>query len=346
MQNQASGQHEAGCIQSNEFGDIHHWTMPIRFATFTEERTAMNKTLLVILVVLLAACSPFSETQVAGSVNLNDLQPLPTPAGHDAVPLRVAVAAVISPKGTVQSYSPLLLYLEENLNRPVELVQRKTYMEVNELIEHGEVDVAFVCTSAYIEGHDTFGMELLVAPQVNGKTVYNSVLIVPSSSTAQSMKDMRGKVFAFTDPISLSGRVYPTYLVHTLGYSPDNFFARTFFTYSHDEAIRAVTSGVADGAAVDSLVFEFALARDPSLAEKLRVIHRSPDFGIPPVVISPFTRPQVKADIQTLLLAMSTDPDAKDALASIGVDSFVLLDDSAYDEVRELYAIIPTSELP
>jgi len=113
-----------------------------------------------------------------------------------------------------------------------------------------------------------------------------------------------------------------------------------------DEAIRAVASGVADGAAVDSLVFEFALARDPSLAEKLRVIHRSPDFGIPPVVISPFTRPQVKADIQTLLLAMSTDPDAKEALASIGVDSFVQINDSAYDEVRELYGIIPTSELP
>ena len=97
---------------------------------------------------------------------------------------------------------------------------------------------------------------------------------------------------------------------------------------------------------MDSLVFEFALARDPSLAEKLRVIHRSPDFGIPPVVISPFTRPQVKADIQTLLLAMSTDPDAKEALASIGVDSFVQINDSAYDEVRELYGIIPTSELP
>lgn len=306
----------------------------------------MKKIFLLLSMVALAACSPLTGTDVAGNVDLSDLQPLPTPEGHDAVPLRVAVAAVISPKGTVQSYSPLLLYLEEKLNRPVVLVQRKTYLEVNDLIEHGEVDVAFVCTSAYIEGHDAFGMELLVAPRVNGKTVYNSVLIVPSSSTARNMADMRGKVFAFTDPISLSGRVYPTYLVHKLGFTPEEFFARTFFTYSHDEAIRAVASGVADGAAVDSLVFEFALGRDPSLAEKLRVIHRSPDFGIPPVVISPFTRPQVKADIQTLLLSMSTDPDAKDALASIGVDSFVQINDSAYDEVRELYRIIPSTELP
>jgi phosphonate transport system substrate-binding protein len=302
----------------------------------------MKKYLLLLLLVL-TACTAAPQTEIAGNVDLNNLQPLPTPAGHDAVPLRVAVAAVISPKGTVQSYAPLLLYLEEKLNRPVVLVQRKTYMEVNDLIEHGEVDVAFVCTSAYVEGHDTFGMELLAAPQVNGGTIYNSVLIVPNSSAAQSMSDMRGKVFAFTDPISLSGRVYPTYLVHELGFTPEEFFTHAFFTYSHDEAIRAVASGVADGAAVDSLVYEYTIARDPSLAEKVKVIHRSPDFGIPPVVVSPFTRPQVKEELQSLLIEMINDPNAQEALASIGVERFVSIDDSVYDSVRALIGVIPTS---
>jgi len=311
-----------------------------------KKRIAMKKVFLLILMIMTVSCSSLPEKEVVGSVDLDNLQPLPTPDGHSAVPLRIAVAAVISPEGTVQSYSPLLLYLEEKLNRPVELIQRKTYLEVNDLIEHGEVDVAFVCTSAYVEGHDTFGMELLAAPQVDGKTVYNSVLIAPSSSTAKNMSDMRGKVFAFTDPISLSGRVYPTYLVHELGYTPEEFFARTFFTYSHDEAIRAVASGVADGAAVDSLVYEFAIARDPSLVDKIRVIHRSPDFGIPPVVVSPFTRPQIKADLQSLLLKMSNDPNAIDALASIGVESFVMIDDNAYNSVRELLGVIPIPDIP
>lgn len=297
----------------------------------------------LLITVLIASCSPIPQTEVAGHVDLNDLQPLPTPEGYEAIPLRVAVAAVISPKGTVESYAPFLSYLEEKLNRPVELIQKRTYLEVNDLIEHGEVDVAFVCTSAYIQGHDTFGMELLAAPQVNNKTIYNSYLIVPAESKAQSMSDLRGKVFAFTDPISLSGRVYPTYLVQKLGFTPEEFFGRTFYTYSHDEAIRAVASGVADGAAVDSLVYEYAVARDPSLAEKVKVIHRSPDFGIPPVVVSPFTRPQVKADLQTLLLAMAEDPASSEALASIGVERFVLIDDSAYDSVRSLVGVIPAS---
>ncbi|MBI3163296.1 MAG: phosphate/phosphite/phosphonate ABC transporter substrate-binding protein [Chloroflexi bacterium] len=303
----------------------------------------MKKIFLLLIAIILASCSAIPQTEIAGNVDLNNLQPLPTPEGHKAVPLRVAVAAVISPKGTVESYSPFLSYLEEKLNRPVELIQRRTYLEVNDLIEHGEVDIAFVCTSAYIQGHDSFGMELLVAPQVDGKTTYNSYLIVPTSSNAQSMKDLRGKVFAFTDPISLSGRVYPTYVLQQLDFTPEEFFARTFYTYSHDEAIRAVASGVADGAAVDSLVFEYAVTRDPSLAEKVKVIHRSPDFGIPPVVVSPFTRPQIKDELQSVLLKMADDPTAEDALASIGVERFVLIDDSAYDSVRALMGVIPTS---
>jgi len=304
------------------------------------------KKILLLLTLLLTACSALPQTEVAGTVDLNNLQPLPTPEDYKAVPLRVAIAAVISPKGTLESYSPLLNYLEEKLNRPVELIQRRTYLEINDLIEHGEVDLAFVCTSAYIQGHDTFGMELLVAPQVDGKTTYNSLLIVPTDSAAQSMDDLRGKVFAFTDPISLSGRVYPTYYLQQLGFTPEEFFARTFFTYSHDEAIRAVASGLADGAAVDSLVYEFALARDPSLKDKVRVIHTSPDFGIPPVVVSPFTRPQVRAELQALLLGMADDPAAQEALSIIGIERFVLIEDSAYDGVRVLMGEIPIPKTP
>lgn len=306
----------------------------------------MKKSILLLTVLLLVSCSANPQTEVAGSVDLNDLQSLPTPEGHEVVPLRVAIAAVISPKGTLESYSPFLKYLESKLNRPVELIQRRTYLEINDLIERGEVDVAFVCTSAYVQGHDTFGMELLVAPQVKGKTTYNSMLIVPADSTAQSMRDLRGKVFAFTDPISLTGRVYPTYLVQQLGFTPEEFFARTFFTYSHDEAIRAVASGVADGAAVDSLVFDFTLTRDASLKDKVRVIHQSPDFGIPPVVVSPFTRPQVKAELQALLLGMADDAAAQEALAAIEIDRFVLIDDSAYDGVRALVGDIPLPTTP
>lgn len=296
----------------------------------------MRKILIIVLAafVLLSACTP-KTIQPDAVVNLTDLQPLPTPALRET-PLRVAVAAVISPKGTVESYAELLQYLGEKTGRPIELVQRRTYMEVNDLIEKGEVDLAFVCTSAYIVGADDFGMELLTAPQVNGETIYRSYLIVPINSEARDMADLRGKVFAFTDPISLTGRAYPTSLVQQLGSTPEEFFSRVFFTYSHDEAIYAVANGLADGAGVDSLIYYHALARDPSLGKRLKVVHQSPPFGIPPVVVNPDLRPQTKAELQVILLEMHADPAGQQALVTIGVDKFVVVDDSVYEPVRSL----------
>ncbi|MHB1118723.1 MAG: substrate-binding domain-containing protein [Bellilinea sp.] len=291
--------------------------------------------LMITLLFLLIGCIPQKLPEVAGYVDLLDLEPIQS-VKQEVPPLRVAVASVVSPKGTIQSYEPVLKYLEAQFNRPVELIQRRTYLETNELIAAGKVDLAFVCTSAYVAGHDSFGMELLAAPQVNGETVYYSLLIVPAESTAQSMADLQDKRFAFTDPISLSGRMYPTYMVQQLGFSPESFFSQTFFTYSHDEAIRAVANKLADGAAVDSLVYDFAIARDPELAQKIRVIHRSSPFGIPPVVVSPNLDPNLKLELQKVLLGMADTTEGRKALESIGVEKFMTIDDHAYDGIRAL----------
>jgi len=288
---------------------------------------------LLVLAIGLMGCEAPPATAV---INLSNLEPLPVNAATAVMPLRVAVAAVISPQGNVNSYGPLLDYLSDELERPVELVQRRTYAEINDLIEAGDVDMAFVCTSAYVAGVRDFGMDLLAAPQVDGETVYYSFLIVPADSPAQSIEDLRGGTFAFTDPMSNTGRNYPTYLVQQLGETSDRFFGRTFYTYSHDDAIRAVANHVADGAAVDSLVYEYVLARQPELGERTQIIHRSPPFGIPPVVVGPHVRPQLAAQLQTILIEMADDAVGQEALAVAGFQRFVPIMDEAYDSVREL----------
>lgn len=304
----------------------------------------------LVVAMVLGLAAVWSSVKLARAeelpyIDLNQQEPLPAVAQAEIVPLRLAVAAVISPQGTFESYSALASYLSSKIGRPVELVQRRTYAEVNDLVENGEVDVAFVCTSAYIIGNRDFGMELLVAPQVDGATTYQSWLIVPVDSPARNLSDLRGKTFAFTDPWSNSGRVFPTAMVKDLGETPETFFGRTFYTYSHDDAIRAVASGVADGAAVDSLVYQYAIAREPELGNKTKIIYRSPAFGIPPVVTSPHLRPQTKAELQSILLDMTKDPVGQAALGVLDIDRFVLTNNDQYDSARELEAKVGLLEL-
>lgn len=291
--------------------------------------------LMCLILFLLTSCvnSP-SKSTIA--VDLENLSPLPTPVDNEVTPLRVAIAAVISPQGSAASYELLLDYLSAELDRPVEAVQRRTYMEVNDMLQNGEVDVAFVCTSSYLVGKRDFGMQLLVAPMVHGEAAYRAKLIVPADSPADELIDLKDKVFAFTDPISFTGRMYPTYLLQEVDETPDEFFNRTFFTYSHDDAIYAVADGLADGASVDALVLDFAIKRDPDLEARLKVIHTSEPFGIPPVVVGPQIRPQLKAQLEDILLNMHTNPKGLKALQALDYDQFVPISDDAYQSALKI----------
>lgn len=293
--------------------------------------------LVLVLVVFLSACADDADS--GPFVDLGIRQPVTTDAQSDDV-LRVAVAAVLSPEANLQSYVGLADYLSEHLERPVELVQRRTYAEINDLVARGAVDLAFVCTSAFVVGSDRGEMELLVVPEVGGETLYYSTVIISSSSDRSLFDDLRGASFAFTDPMSNSGRAYPTFLVQQMDETPDSFFSSTMFTYSHDRAIAAVADGVVDAAAVDSLVLDAAMVADPDLASRLKVIHQSPPFGIPPVVVPATLDPTLGRQLRDLLLGLADEPGGPAILAQMGVDRFVPGDPAEYESARILIGSI------
>ncbi len=298
-------------------------------------RTALVQTL-AVLSLLFAGCSALSAAESNPSIDLSLREPIPEVGSIEPQPLRIAVAAILSPDGTVESYAGLARYVGEQLGRPAEIVQRRTYAEVNALIAANEVDIAFVCTSAYVAGHDRSIMDLLVIPEIGGETVYRSAIIVPVSSSATSLEDLRGSAFAFTDPMSFTGRVYPTYALLQLGETPEGFFSETIFTYGHDRAIEAVAARVVDGAAVDELVLNYMLRRDPKLEERIRVVGVSPDVGIPPVVVPSGTPASVRLAFEQLLMKLGDDPAGLRILGDLGVDRFVRGTDEDYDGVRTM----------
>ncbi len=254
------------------------------------------------------------------------------------LPLRVAVAPVISPRATFEIYSPLLDYLAHRLDRPVELLQRPTYAEINDLIRTGQADVGFVCGGAFVEGEREGYMELLVVPQINGTTTYHALIIVPADSPFHRLEDLRGRRFAFTDPLSNSGRLYVQYRLAQMGETSESFFQNTFFTYSHDNSIRAVAQGLADGASVDSLVYEWLSHNEPNLITRVRVIERSPPFGIPPVVVHPELNSGLKEALREAFLKMHEDPRGQKALTMLRVERFVLPAPGAYEDIRRMAA--------
>ncbi len=251
-------------------------------------------------------------------------------------PLKIAVSAMISPEETFVYYEDLLDYISERTGRPVELVQRETCAEINKLLKSQDLDAVFVCTGAYICGHEKFGMELLVAPVVNGEPYYYSYIIVPDDSNATNLEDLRGKNFAFTDLMSNTGKLSPTYILALINETPDSFFSGYIFTHSHDASIEAVAKGLVDGAAVDSLIWDYANSKNPEYTSKTKVIAKSQPYGIPPVVVHPALNHEIKKELQDILCTMHNDPMGADILMNIGIDKFTIVDESIYDSVYEM----------
>ncbi len=292
---------------------------------------------ILALILLLSAygCGADSDRVV---VDFSKTVPVARPGDQPArtPPLRVAVASMISPKETFDQCRQLLAYLGRGLGRDLEFVQRKTYGEIDELLGKGLIDLAFICSGPYVSGKDRYGFELVAVPQVHGSHFYHSYLIVKKDSAFQRLEDLKSRSFAFTDPESNTGRLVPTYWLAQRHERPETFFGRTIYTYSHDNAILAVSRGLVDGAAVDGLIWEFYQAKNPAFTSRTRVIQKSDPYGMPPLVASRQVSGAEKGRIRELLLAMHRDQEGKRILAELMIDRFLSPQEEWYDSVRQM----------
>ncbi len=87
-----------------------------------------------------------------------------------------------------------------------------------------------------------------------------------------------------------------------------SYFSSVAFTRSHDRSIEAIAKALSDGAAVDSLVFDQLLQARPALRGVVRVIHRSPELGVSPVVASTRLSKERRDELRKALLELSNDP--------------------------------------
>jgi phosphonate transport system substrate-binding protein len=250
--------------------------------------------------------------------------------------LKVAVSAMVSPKETFSTYRNLLAYIGDHLNYKIQLIQRKTYDEINELFLKRQIDLAFICSGPYAVGKDKYGFEALAVPVIRGKPFYQSYLIVNKNRSIENIEGLRGGVFAMTDPASNTGALVPLYWLAKMGEKPDTFFKNVTYTYSHDNSILAVAKSLVDGAAVDGMIWEYYNARSPLYTSQTRVIKKSISFGSPPFVASKYLAAKIKEKARNLLLDMHNDPKGRSILKELMIDRFVSPKDTWYQPVREI----------
>jgi phosphonate transport system substrate-binding protein len=247
---------------------------------------------------------------------------------------RIAIAPIVSPEKSMEMYEDFIQYVAGKLGRKPVSLYRPTYSETNDLVRYQRCDLAIVCTYPFIRGEKEFGMQALVVPQVNGETTYQSYVLVPASSRAATILDLRGKRFASADIISTTGWLFPAMLLMGAGENPNHFFGEHMITGSHDRSLQAVVNGLVDAAAVHGIVYQQMVAENPSMLAKIRVLAKSPPFGIPPVVVHPKMDPALKEKVRSILLEMHKDELGKPILAKLQIERFIVPEKDLFAPLR------------
>ena len=302
----------------------------------------------ILGIVVVGAVATFVVArQRAPDVVEVDLAQVSAPFGVDEEPvvdgvLRIAVASMLTPSSNFEAYGSLIEYMGTHMGRRTSLVQRSTYGEVNELIADGDVDLAFVCSGAYIELRQRGEARLLVVPVVDGATTYHSLILARQHLVVSSLDDLRGSTFAFVDPLSNTGFLFPSWCMKQRGETAESFFSETVFSNSHEYSIGMVAGGMVDAAAVANLVFDAVVAERPELRDKVQIVEQSMGFGIPPVVVRTGLDESLEASFRHVLLSADEDEHGQAALDRLGFDGFVLGDEAAYDRGEQMWADVGT----
>ena len=180
-------------------------------------------------------------------------------------------------------------------------------------------------------------MKLLAVPLYHGKPLYRSYLIVPAAdTTTRSVLDLRGKVFAYSDPDSNSGYLFTQYSLRRLDETPAAFFGRTFYTWGHRKVVEAVAVGLAQGGAVDGYVWDTLARSHPELTGRTRIVERSPEFGFPPFVARPAVAAADFAAMRSVLERMRDDPEGIALLLRLNLDGFEAGSPALFDGVEAM----------
>ena len=289
----------------------------------------MRRTLLGLLALvpmLLAGCGSASS----GSVRSEEL-----PAT-----LRVGIIPNVAPDSQRAAYAPFGEDLARRLGVEVELFVATNYAGVVTALAAGRVDIAYLGGLTYAEAERQVPLTPLVTEvdQETGTSRYLSAVVVPAGSAAQSVEDVvkAGGSFAFGDPSSTSGSLYPRLMLDAAGArcSPTTLedcppLTSVRFTGGHDATALAVAGGRADAGGLELRVLNRLRAKGGVPADALRVVGTREVMGYPWVgrtALGAGPLDQVRQAFLTL-----DDPKLLDLLRA---QRYVTVQPSDYDEVR------------
>jgi phosphonate transport system substrate-binding protein len=270
--------------------------------------------------------------------------PSPKSATADDCPNGGTVRFGVEPYDTAARLTPIYekigKMIGEKIGCKVEVYVATGYNAEIEAMRNGKLEVGEFGPLGYVLAHQVAKAEAVAAfGDVENKpvTYWASVVTYPASGL-KTIADLRGHSFAFSDPASTSGHLFPAYGLRKSGIDPDSDI-KAVYAGSHTASFEALYNHKVDAAELNSEQLESATQRGHYKDGDLVFLWKSDPIPTDPVAIrgdlpAPFKKKLTDA-LQHLDL-MSLDAAERKIMVGAGITQLVPATDGTYDGIRDL----------
>lgn len=248
----------------------------------------------------------------------------------------------------VERYEPIADYLSKKCGRRIKLKILTRYGNiVGNFVSLG-MDGAFFGSFTYALAHRKLGIEVLARPEgFDGTSTYHGLIFVRKDSGIRTIRDMKGKRFAFVDKATTAGYLLPLAYFKSHGVKDYKAYLReTYFTGTHQDAIYDVLNKKADIGAAKNTVYKRVSNTDGRITQELVILEKSPDVPENGLAVRKSLDDPLKNRLKEALLTMHDDPNGKNIVKNFGARRFIETTDDDYVPVfkyaREIHLNLAT----
>ncbi|MEW9679846.1 putative selenate ABC transporter substrate-binding protein [Pseudomonas sp. TE50-2] len=230
--------------------------------------------------------------------------------------LRVSAIPDEAPTELLRKFKPLGEYLEQQLGMKVQFVPVADYPAVVESLASDRLDLAWLGGFTFVQVHlkDPKATPLVQREQ---DAKFTSKFIT-ANPDVKSLKDLKGKTFAFGSISSTSGSLMPRYfMLKNDNIKPEEYFSRVAYSGAHDATAAWVQAGKADAGVLNASVWDKLVAAGKVDTSKVRVFATTPEYFDYNWTVRGNMDPALKEKIKQAFLALDPAKPADKAILDL-----------------------------